>query len=1034
MADEEIAIPTYIELMQPTLQALNDLGGEGSNGSIEAKVIELSALSARQLAIEFDSDQSNTGSKILYRASWARTVLKKAELIENPKRSHWALLPEGRELLELDSAEATKQLAEIDQQIRKAARELSDSTIRRAGDPTYEPTYNAARQWRETSLRTGASLFDPHRMVWTPEDVADLRHRLVEGFDDSPRTFSEKLADQLDGASQDVYLLAAEILYIHLLVLTNVSIEKKLENIDGVGALAPEPFTVPDGLKEPLDLGLVNGGVGFNTNRYYLIEFLIEFAGHWSNLAEQEQAQLLRDPWAFKAMLVELPQQRSNSQRNALLFLLFPATFEDISSTAHKKRIVAGFPDDAGDSPDLDRQLLAARAALTDRFGPDFSWYSDEVRPLWDVAKSPQVSSNRQASLSENIESLFPTVDERLGFLRSMAEAIKTANSRNSSSWSVSYRNGGIALNVGPNRAMHAYRSGRGLLVLGSEAELASALAKADIDANLTSFSFPEECHYVNLESEDSFDDAFALLSEQFNAATEATAIRNTPFYRSFSEEAVVYLEESLSIELPRPDQNPPPGVRAWIVRVKRDDGTGPAEALDDDTTKIFWNVDVPAGSPIDDIKAALKLQDPDQSNNKLGNAAGNIHRFITRMQRGDLVLMPDNSDLYFGTILGDAVFEPSTKQWSREVDWANSDAPVDRADVSASLYSRLRTLLTVTEISELADEVGTFAGSVDAPTPLPPQVEARLPAVDDDTAKAWMLDRKWLQEIVDMLSTKKQVIFYGPPGTGKTYLAAKLANQLTANGGSYQVVQFHPSYSYEDFVEGFRPRVNDGNMTYELSPGPVKLLAQAARENPGDPYFLIIDEINRGNLAKIFGELYYLLEYRDESLILQYGNATDDEFSLPKNLFVIGTMNTADRSIAMVDAAIRRRFYFVEFSPTEQPISELLREWLKRQRFDDGPALLLEELNRRLGDADYAIGPSYLMTDRVDQQRELERIWKYAIMPLLTEHFYGQRGAADQFELAALRQAIKPTKHQDSSAAENLLSNGDEHADDSTS
>lgn len=912
--------------------------------------------------------------------------------------------------------------------------DLGETMFRRGADPTYKPVYEAAKDWSDTSLRAGVSLFDPDRLAWTSEVVADLRYRLIEQSDESDRSFSEKLADQLAGASQEVHLLAAEILYIHLLALTNISAEKKLENINGVGALAPEPFTVPDSLQKPLDLGLVNGGVGFNTNRYYLVEFLIEFAAHWSGLSEQKQAELLGDPWAFKAMLVELPQRRANSQRNAVLFLLFPDTFEDISSTAHKKRIIAGFQDDAGESPDLDRQLLAARASLTGRFGPDFSWYSNEVRPLWDVAKSPLVSSHSQASLSENIGNLFPTVDESLGFLEAMAEAIKTASSSNGRSWSVSHRKTGIALNVGPNRAMHAYRSGLGFIVLGSEVEIASSLAKADIDAVLRPFSFPEECHSVNLESADSFDDAFALLSEQFVAAIEATAIRNTPFYRSFSEEAVVYLEESLGIALPRPDQIQPvaTGERAWVVRVKRDDGTGPTEALEDDTTKVFWDIDVPAGSPIDDIKAALQLQDPDQSNNKLGNAAGNIHRFITRMQPGDLVLMPDKSDLYFGTVVGDAVFDPIAAEWSREVEWTNADAPVDRADVSPALYSRLRTLLTITEISELADEVGTFVSSDEGQ--LPPLVEARLAAIDDDTAKAWMLDRGWLQEVVDMLSTKKQVIFYGPPGTGKTYLATKLASHLTASGGSFQVVQFHPSYSYEDFVEGFRPRVADGNMTYELSPGPVKNLAQAARENPGDPYFLIIDEINRGNLAKIFGELYYLLEYRDESLILQYGNTTDDEFSLPKNLFVIGTMNTADRSIAMVDAAIRRRFYFVEFSPTEEPISGLLREWLKRQRFGDGPALLLEELNSRLSDSDYSIGPSYLMTDRVDQQRELERIWKYAIMPLLTEHFYGQRGAADQFELATLQRAIKATNHLDLTDEEGPASDGDANADNSPS
>ncbi|WP_051062183.1 McrB family protein [Ilumatobacter nonamiensis] len=925
-------------------------------------------------------------------------------------------------------------MADEDLQNREVAGDLGDVPVRRVGDPTYEPTYKAASKWRDTSLLTSASLFDPERMAWTSDVVSDFRRRLVEQYDDSARSFSEKLADQLAGASQEVHLLAAEILYIHLLALSNVSVEKKLENINGVGALAPEPFEVPKQFVEPLGLGLINGGAGFNTNRYYLVEFLIEFAAHWSDLSEEDRSRLLEDPWAFKAMLVELPQRRANAQRNAVLFLLFPGNFEDISSNDHKKRIIAGFQEVAGDSPDLDRQLLAVRGALSERFGPEFSWYSNEVRPLWDVAKSPPAARTGPTSLSEDIEAVFPLADDRLGFLSAMAEAITAADQVNAYSWSVSRRDNGISLNVGPNRALSASGAGVGFFATGSESELVDALAEAGANAEvLPPYSFPEDAHYIKVNLPSGFGTAKAALSDRFTAAVKATASRNTPFHKSFSEEAVVHVEEALGVELPRPPaqaQATMEGARAWIVRVKRDDGTGAAEALEEAKTKVFWDIDVPAGSSIDDVRSALRASDPDLSNNAVGTSAGNLHRFTTRMQPGDLVVMPDKSDIYFGTIVGDAVFDPAAVEWSRDVEWANGDAPVDRADVSPALYSRLRTLLTVTEISELADELRSFVDSDEVQPLVHP--EAQLRAIDIDTARTWMLDREWLQEIVDMLSSKKQVIFYGPPGTGKTYLATKLATQLTANGGSYQMVQFHPSYTYEDFVEGFRPRVTDGNMTYELSPGPVKDLAEAARQNPDDPYFLIIDEINRGNLAKIFGELYYLLEYRDESLILQYGNTSDDEFSLPQNLFLIGTMNTADRSIAMVDAAIRRRFYFIEFSPTEKPISGLLREWLKRERLDDGVAELLEELNRRLDDSDYSIGPSYLMTERVDQQRELERIWKHAIMPLLTEHFYGQPGTADRFELIALQRAVETSRSARQPAG--ALADGDALGDDAPS
>ena len=197
------------------------------------------------------------------------------------------------------------------------------------------------------------------------------------------------------------------------------------------------------------------------------------------------------------------------------------------------------------------------------------------------------------------------------------------------------------------------------------------------------------------------------------------------------------------------------------------------------------------------------------------------------------------------------------------------------------------------------------------------------------DFAAALLMDQAELAKITDLLWERKQVIFYGPPGTGKTYLASKLARQLTEDG-AVKLVQFHPSYTYEDFFEGFRPEPGgSGTLTFTLRAGPFRDFAEVAAANPSTAYILIIDEINRANLAKVFGELYFLLEYRDQSISLQY--SPDKEFILPENLFLIGTMNTADRSIARIDTAMRRRFAFVELDPRIPPIQGLLARWLSR-------------------------------------------------------------------------------------------------------
>ena len=217
-------------------------------------------------------------------------------------------------------------------------------------------------------------------------------------------------------------------------------------------------------------------------------------------------------------------------------------------------------------------------------------------------------------------------------------------------------------------------------------------------------------------------------------------------------------------------------------------------------------------------------------------------------------------------------------------------------------------------------------------PTPVtkPPEDTPRIDQTEVDLAtlanQLW-LDVDFLKNIQELLDDKKQVIFQGPPGTGKTYVAQKLAEHLAGSDERVTLVQFHPSYAYEDFVQGFRPKTtDDGQPGFELRDGPLLRVANRARNDPNAKHFLVIDEINRGNLAKMFGELYFLLEYRDSAMNLQY---SDKPFELPKNLYIIGTMNTADRSIALVDLALRRRFYFVEFHPDDEPVKGVLRRWI---------------------------------------------------------------------------------------------------------
>ncbi len=263
-----------------------------------------------------------------------------------------------------------------------------------------------------------------------------------------------------------------------------------------------------------------------------------------------------------------------------------------------------------------------------------------------------------------------------------------------------------------------------------------------------------------------------------------------------------------------------------------------------------------------------------------------------------------------------------------------------------------------------------------------------------------------FLEEVNALLEDKKQVIFQGPPGTGKTYVAKALAECLAGDKDRVTLVQFHPSYAYEDFVQGYRPAlVGEGQAGFELRDGPLLRAARNAGGERDAKHFLVIDEINRGNLAKVFGELYFLLEYRGEGVRLQY---SDEPFSLPENLYIIGTMNTADRSIALVDLALRRRFYFVEFHPDEPPVKGLLRRYLKANAPGmEWVAGVVDRANLLLADDRHAaVGPSYFMREGLDEGA-VKRIWRHSVLPYIEERLFGQgEGRLGDFDLDKLRGA----------------------------
>ncbi|MFC7785510.1 AAA family ATPase [Rossellomorea sp. GCM10028870] len=263
-----------------------------------------------------------------------------------------------------------------------------------------------------------------------------------------------------------------------------------------------------------------------------------------------------------------------------------------------------------------------------------------------------------------------------------------------------------------------------------------------------------------------------------------------------------------------------------------------------------------------------------------------------------------------------------------------------------------------------------------------------------EDFLEEVFIDEDQYNKITSLLRYKKNIILQGPPGVGKTFVSKRLAYSLMGvkDSSRIEMVQFHQNYAYEDFVMGFRPDKHGFSLQY----GVFYDFCQRALENPGEDYYFIIDEINRGNLSKVFGELFMLIERdkRDEYVTMGYSKK---KFTVPSNVYLIGTMNTADRSLAQLEVALRRRFAFITLEPAfnekwYKAVQETGVSAAMMQRITNTVTKINDEIvnDFQLG-AGYAIGHSFFAgkPEEMDEEAWYQGVLMFEIQPLLEEYFF---------------------------------------------
>jgi hypothetical protein len=736
----------------------------------------------------------------------------------------------------------------------------------------------AARLWRIRCLLKEGSILSGNRL-WTLENLLHLDHYFVQNLDEGEGDFLEKLEAQLAPAPAAAKQLAAEVLWILYLSVSERGMKGATKRIQirRVWEWSGEPLPDAPALGAPLEHGIGFPGTAFNTGRWRELVFCIELFRDWKRLGRVEQHSLISDAWGFAEWVDRRPTSKNRQFRHMLLYLMFPESFERVMTSSHKEQILRRLAPkfrlkidvEGMDRTTIDRALVVLRGRLEEKFeGADADYYEGPIRAEWqDGGAAPRVPERKTTPS--------PRSDEERDLLRQLQHP-------------------------GDRRVW--------LIAPGEGARLWQEFQRDGICA----IGWDELGDLA----------AYPTYQAAYDALREARG-----------------------------------------------------------------------GNPLNDANACFE--------------------FAHRMQPGDIVIAKQGRSVILGVGEVTSGYRHDDARYEyrnvRDVRWDQTG----RWTVPEEHRMVVKTLTDMTTYPAwLKAAMGTIHPLPTPPdppggrrTPPEPRPEPESYTVADALQELF-LSLEQFSGILDALGRRKNVILEGAPGVGKTFVARRIAWALMGakDDSRVQMVQFHQSYAYEDFVQGWRPQAQG----FALQDGVFHRFCRRALADPQRNYVFIIDEINRGNLSKIFGELMMLIEAdkRSPRYAVPLTYSPEETFYVPQNVYLLGMMNTADRSLAMVDYALRRRFSFIRLPPAfgSEGFANYLIEAGATEDLVRRIVERMDELNhaiaadtRNLGSG-YQIGHSFFVPE--EGAGELDDAWyvrvvRQEIEPLLREYWFGREEQA---------------------------------------